>query len=285
MSNGLVSQESAAVLDQVITQGNLSALSPADRVRYYTQVCESIGLNPLTKPFDYINLNGKLTLYAKRDATDQLRKIHRVSVAIVSRESRDGVYVVVAKATLPDGRSDESLGAVNTGSLKGDALANAVMKAETKAKRRVTLSICGLGWLDETEVDNGSRPHQAGNGHVEVKAIPNDNHVPPDEAKRRLARSSELHDDILRTLKEAHAVPDDSINDEFIEECKAYSANTIKPALPLLAPPDREDVTFWAKKLWERVQAVIKARQDQPKHSEPDEEEIPLDDEVGAEVG
>jgi len=27
------------------------------------------------------------------------------------------------------------------------------MKAETKAKRRVTLSICGLGMLDETEVE------------------------------------------------------------------------------------------------------------------------------------
>ena len=27
------------------------------------------------------------------------------------------------------------------------------MCAETKAKRRVTLSICGLGWLDESEVE------------------------------------------------------------------------------------------------------------------------------------
>jgi hypothetical protein len=27
------------------------------------------------------------------------------------------------------------------------------MKATTKAKRRATLSICGLGWLDETEVE------------------------------------------------------------------------------------------------------------------------------------
>src|SRR6202020_1247291 len=29
----------------------------------------------------------------------------------------------------------------------------AVMKAETKSKRRVTLSICGLGILDETEIE------------------------------------------------------------------------------------------------------------------------------------
>jgi hypothetical protein len=36
--------------------------------------------------------------------------------------------------------------------LKGEARANAMMTAETKGKRRVTLSICGLGVLDETEV-------------------------------------------------------------------------------------------------------------------------------------
>ena len=40
--------------------------------------------------------------------------------------------------------------------LKGEAKANAMMKAETKGKRRVTLSICGLGMLDETET--GSIP-------------------------------------------------------------------------------------------------------------------------------
>ncbi len=38
--------------------------------------------------------------------------------------------------------------------LKGEARANAIMKCVTKAKRRVTLSICGLGMLDETEVDS-----------------------------------------------------------------------------------------------------------------------------------
>jgi hypothetical protein len=42
---------------------------------------------------------------------------------------------------------------VPLGNLRGEALANALMRAETKAKRRVTLSIAGLGWLDETELD------------------------------------------------------------------------------------------------------------------------------------
>nr|MBA2706681.1 hypothetical protein [Gemmatimonadaceae bacterium] len=45
------------------------------------------------------------------------------------------------------------IGVVTMGALKGDALANALMKAVTKAKRRVTFSICGLGTLDETELE------------------------------------------------------------------------------------------------------------------------------------
>jgi hypothetical protein len=52
------------------------------------------------------------------------------------------------------GRTDAAKGAVNISGLKGEALANALMKAETKAKRRATLSICGLGFLDETEVED-----------------------------------------------------------------------------------------------------------------------------------
>ena len=36
----------------------------------------------------------------------------------------------------------------------GESRANAIMKATTKAKRRVTLSICGLGGMpDESELD------------------------------------------------------------------------------------------------------------------------------------
>jgi hypothetical protein len=153
MDKAIVSQNRGEVIEQVIINGDLSKLTPESRIEYYRGVCRSLGLNPLTKPFDYITLNGKLTLYAKRDATDQLRKIHQVSVAITGRERIDDVYVVSAKASTPDGREDESIGAVNVLNLRGDALANALMKAETKAKRRVTLSIVGLGWLDETEID------------------------------------------------------------------------------------------------------------------------------------
>lgn len=154
MTNALATIEQADIVERVVIAGDLSKLQPADRVAYYRATCESLGLNPLTKPFEYITLNGKLTLYARKDATDQLRNAHRISIVSLERERIDDVYIVTARARTMDGRTDESTGAVNVQGLKGDALANALMKAETKAKRRVTLSICGLGWMDESEVDS-----------------------------------------------------------------------------------------------------------------------------------
>ena len=154
MGTEIVKQEiDHDTLEKVVIQGDLSQLSSSERVQYYHAVCKSMGLNPLTKPFDYIKLNNKLTLYAKRDCAEQLRRNHSISIEIKSREFAAGTYIVTASATDPDGRTDESIGAVYIENLKGDARANAMMKAETKAKRRVTLSIVGLGWLDEVEIE------------------------------------------------------------------------------------------------------------------------------------
>ena len=140
-------------IESVLMQGDLSKLSANERVEYYRAVCQSVGLNPLTRPFDYITLNGKLTLYAKKDATDQLRANNQVSITKLEKETVNDIYLVTAYASGRNGRTDASTGAVNIAGLKGDALANALMKAETKAKRRVTLSICGMGLLDETEIE------------------------------------------------------------------------------------------------------------------------------------
>jgi len=155
MTNAITQRQGGAanVIESVIIEGDLARLTPEQRIEYYARVCESVGLNPYTKPFDYIRLNNRLVLYALKGATDQLRRIHGVSIRVVSQEQMGDVLVVTVEASDRDGRVDTEIGAVAIGNLKGDALANAMMKALTKAKRRVTLSICGLGMLDETEVD------------------------------------------------------------------------------------------------------------------------------------
>lgn len=143
------------VIERVLSSGDLSRMDTADRVAFYWRTCESLGLNPLTRPFLYLQLSGKTILYPTKDATDQLRRMHGVSVTSLRRERDDdlGLFTVFAHVRTPDGREDESSGVVNTRGLSGDALGVALMKAETKAKRRATLSIVGLGFMDESEID------------------------------------------------------------------------------------------------------------------------------------
>lgn len=72
MNDKALATTNASILEQVVMTGDLSKLTPEQRVSYYLKVCESTGLNPMTRPFDYITLNGKLTLYARKDASQPL---------------------------------------------------------------------------------------------------------------------------------------------------------------------------------------------------------------------
>lgn len=141
------------IIADLVLQGDVGSFSPEAKVEYYNRFCDSLGLNPLTRPFQYLKLNGKQVLYATKDATEQLRKINGVSVTDLKREMMGDVCIVTARGVDKSGRTDAATGAVSIKGLAGDALANALMKTETKAKRRLTLSICGLGILDETEIE------------------------------------------------------------------------------------------------------------------------------------
>jgi len=143
---------SAAALESALA-GNLARLTVEDRLKYIARTCELVGLNPLTKPFDIMEFQGKTVLYANKSCAEQLRKLHGVSVDIVERKVEFGVLVVRAKATDREGRHDEALAAVPFNEKNPTEAANAMMKAETKAKRRVTFSICGLGFAADIDHD------------------------------------------------------------------------------------------------------------------------------------
>jgi hypothetical protein len=139
-------------IERALVDGDLSKLTAEERATLYRQTCESLGLNLLTMPLSYLRLNGKLVLYARRDCTDQLRALHKISIEIVSMKTDRDLFTVHVRARDLHGRVDEDVGFAVIGNLKGEALGNAELKAVSKAKRRVTLSICGLGMLDESEV-------------------------------------------------------------------------------------------------------------------------------------
>ena len=142
-----------AMMEKVVVGGDLASLSPGERLDYYRNVCESLGLNPLTRPFQYIKLNGMLRLYATKDCTEQLARIHKVSFHLSDGQIIDDIYIIKAEAQ-QEFRVASATGAVSIAGLAGEAKANAFMKAETKACRRATLRLIGLGWLDESETES-----------------------------------------------------------------------------------------------------------------------------------
>ncbi|MBD1995287.1 hypothetical protein H6G00_01410 [Leptolyngbya sp. FACHB-541] len=149
--------------EEVLMSGNAHGLTAVERRLYYIWYCKQVGLNPATRPLDYIPgeiSRGKdvpkepiLKLSPNQSAAQQLRENRGISVEIKSREFVGKVYQVVAIAKTPDGRVDEASGVVSTHDydkpMSPKNLANALMKAETAAKRRVTLSICGFTVPDE----------------------------------------------------------------------------------------------------------------------------------------
>lgn len=141
------------LLHKLMTEGNLAGLTLEQKTAYYAYRCKLLDLDPATQPFDLINLQGKLTLYAKKECSSQLASKRNLSVTIPAQGPQGDIYVVQARVKGGDGRETDDLGAVSIKGKAGDDLCNAMMKAATKAKRRAILTHCGLGMLDESELE------------------------------------------------------------------------------------------------------------------------------------
>lgn len=147
--------ENEKLFEKVILQNDLAGLSPLEKVEHVRNMCLSLGLNPLTKPIQLHKFDGKEICYMSKDGTEQLRNLHEVSIIKLETEIvNDTLYIVKAYAQKPNGRVDCSTSVQTISGLKGKAIENAMKKCETQAKRRVTLSICGLGMLDESEIQD-----------------------------------------------------------------------------------------------------------------------------------
>jgi hypothetical protein len=143
-----------SIIESIVLRGDLSGLKEEQLIGYYNYRCHQVGLDSSAQPFHLLLLNGKKVLYANAGCTQQLASVHGLSTSIISKERFDGVYVVSVRVTGKDGRFTENQGAVPTEGLSGEKLSNAYMKAATKAIRRTVLAHCGLGMLDESEIES-----------------------------------------------------------------------------------------------------------------------------------
>ena len=142
----------AAVVASLVLNGDISGLNPVQKAVYYVERCRQLGLDPRSKPFQVLKLNGKEILYADKGAADQLAKIHNVNRRItdgpkvIKLGGRDVVFCQ-CEASLPNGRCE-----MDVATLPASDFDNVLMKVTTKVKRRATLALLGLGMLDESEL-------------------------------------------------------------------------------------------------------------------------------------
>jgi hypothetical protein len=123
---------------------------------YRATVAKTMNIDPLM--LDYIWMNDPETglrnrvLYAKRGAAEVLRHELNISVTGLTLSESNGWVMFTATGKIPAGRQEMAVGAAFLEGRKGDKLAHAVMTAQTRAIRRLTLQFVTGGILDESEV-------------------------------------------------------------------------------------------------------------------------------------
>lgn len=136
---------------------DLDRLSEEQRQEYYLAACEYLRIPPELNvlAFHWMDQGDgvrKLVLYAKKGATDIIRNNLGISVIDLKKEAGNGEVTWVVKGQNKEGRTEMSSGSKSIQGLRGRELESAIMWAQTKALRRMTLQFVGGGILDETEI-------------------------------------------------------------------------------------------------------------------------------------
>ena len=141
---------------------NLDELTEPERQDYVRAICKHMDV-----PYE-LNLVGlsyldedegprRLVPYAKRGATEIVRNNRGISVTTLTHEMVGGSIVYTATGKDKDGRQEISSGSKYIHGLLGKELDDAIMTAQTRACRRMTLQFVGAGVLDESEVNPALR--------------------------------------------------------------------------------------------------------------------------------
>lgn len=205
-----VAEDAAGALQHILATGDVARLTNEQRVGYYLELCRSLGLNPRSRPFDWLMLDGKLVLYPNKSCAEQIRAAHQISIKVLRREPVGELFVVEVEGRTPDGRTDVSSKYVpltklnrQTGlreRLNSVDLANAYAKAETGAKRRLAFSMVGLAAVPDPDELKGGR-------YVVVDGAGNVIENPTDEQKALAADPSQAHAIGEPTYEDLDAAP------------------------------------------------------------------------------
>lgn len=215
-------QLAADIVESLVLDGDLGKMSAMQRVEYYVHRCRMLGLDPGEQPFEVINLNGKIRLYATKAGANALTRVNKLSVEIRSTTIDGSLVTVCARASDPSGRFADDVGVLDIdeeskGRMKMSR-SNAMMKAVTKAKRRAVLALVGLGILDESEVDgmrgaqrvrldvNTGEIEQAPDVRDAIDTTAEASHARPTREQANADALAELHKDIAGRVNDIAAI-------------------------------------------------------------------------------
>lgn len=133
--------------------GSVTHLDKSTKSMLLVKLGNYLGLNQYVQPFRiYRDVNGDEFLYATKECCAELRHINGISVTDIQTSFEGELVYVKATGINNKGRLSTEIGSVNIAVLDGQDKANGVMWATTKAKRRLTLDLSGLGVLADVEV-------------------------------------------------------------------------------------------------------------------------------------
>jgi hypothetical protein len=136
---------------------NLDGMTKEQIDQYLRDISEHLGIDPDLNAFDVIRMDNRLQVYARRGTTDMLRE--SMDIDVTSIDLLDIPGSATFRATGRKGhaasnlsRQEIAIGSCAIAGLTGQKLSDAIMTAETRAGRRLTLKFTGLGILDVSEV-------------------------------------------------------------------------------------------------------------------------------------
>lgn len=172
MSNEIVARSAETMLAETakytagikeyFRSGNIAQLSADEQDFIKAKLCERYNLDPILRPFELISFSGgQQKFYMTASATNQLANALSLTREIVQLEIDEQRMIAkcTVKVSSPSGRSEtcnafiaiskfqqpkERGGIPTKVLLEGEDLANTLMKLETKAKRKATMSFFGI---------------------------------------------------------------------------------------------------------------------------------------------
>lgn len=148
-------------MNQFVPIYDLQSLTEEQKQEYIVSICKHLGVPPelgvVRLIWDDQGEGGrKQVAYALKGATDIIRDKRKITTKSLTSQMIGNSIVFTCAGEDATGRQEIAVGSKQIEGLKGKSFDDAIMTAQTRATRRMTLQFIGGGILDESEVNTAT---------------------------------------------------------------------------------------------------------------------------------